>query len=547
MQIDPARKRMRVGGGGKATELMRAAYPYWINFYTSAPDFKITLQEIEEMVADRLMLLQEINKMLNADTAVKRNKNFYSILKGKLESVKKSSNSSEKHFFFLSQFETETDPCKMYEARKRDHISHYLLRIYYCQSAELRKWYVNRETELFRYRLTESSMTNASTTSCELQECLKYYGYDYDIVDCVQQEMHDRVSWMEFHNNHLTRIVFKMHFLDALELIRSRRVYLEGGYAYIPAPEMVSVLCAQFRANLSRDLARMHTDFEFLDEERLIQRLDALHRSYITEMKSEQSAGDASQSRYSIQPDQIDALAEEFFPPCMRSIHESLRRDHHLKHYGRLHYGLFLKSAGLSLENSIEFFGSELSTINPQKFQKEYTYTLRYIYGKEGKRVNLSAYSCNKIITGCAPGPTDTHGCPFKHFDEKHLKSMLLRYGVNDAATLEEIVRLAKEENDMGGACSKYFTSKHGEVPGGKPIDSIYHPNEYFKVARQLRFAPQMPSQQQQQQEGEQATQEEGNDVSLCNTTINSIDEGANLFDDTLDEEFDDLPAGNKN
>jgi DNA primase large subunit len=42
----------------------------------------------------------------------------------------------------------------------------------------------------------------------------------------------------------------------------------------------------------------------------------------------------------------IDWLTSQLvkhYPLCMRNLHKSLRRDKHLKHYGRLQYGLFLK------------------------------------------------------------------------------------------------------------------------------------------------------------------------------------------------------------
>lgn len=39
----------------------------------------------------------------------------------------------------------------------------------------------------------------------------------------------------------------------------------------------------------------------------------------------------------------IDDVARKHFPACMRNLYERLKRDHHMKHFGRLQLGLFLK------------------------------------------------------------------------------------------------------------------------------------------------------------------------------------------------------------
>ena len=36
-------------------------------------------------------------------------------------------------------------------------------------------------------------------------------------------------------------------------------------------------------------------------------------------------------------------LSRSAFPLCMRQLHTALKENHHLKHGGRLQYGLFLK------------------------------------------------------------------------------------------------------------------------------------------------------------------------------------------------------------
>lgn len=54
-------------------------------------------------------------------------------------------------------------------------------------------------------------------------------------------------------------------------------------------------------------------------------------------------------------------LSKQSFPLCMRHLHETLRATHHLKHGGRIQYGLFIKGIGLSLEHSLKFWRDEFT------------------------------------------------------------------------------------------------------------------------------------------------------------------------------------------
>ncbi|MBN3270993.1 PRI2 primase, partial [Polyodon spathula] len=47
------------------------------------------------------------------------------------------------------------------------------------------------------------------------------------------------------------------------------------------------------------------------------------------------------------------------YPLCMRHLHKALRENHHLRHGGRMQYGLFLKGIGLTLEQALQFWRSE--------------------------------------------------------------------------------------------------------------------------------------------------------------------------------------------
>ena len=113
-------------------------------------------------------------------------------------------------------------------------------------------------------------------------------------------------------------------------------------------------------------------------------------------------------------------------PLCMKHLHGGLRKESHLKHWGRLQYGLFLKGAGMELEDATRFFELAFSKVTPHdKFQKDYAYSFRHMYGKEGARKNYTPYSCMKIIMGTPPEVGGFHGCPYRHMPENQLSALL--------------------------------------------------------------------------------------------------------------------------
>jgi len=112
-----------------------------------------------------------------------------------------------------------------------------------------------------------------------------------------------------------------------------------------------------------------------------------------------------------ITPDMIDGLAATSMPLCMKTLHQALKTQHHLKHGGRMQYGLFIKGIGLQMDDAIAFWKQEFcKKISVDDFNKKYAYNIRHNYGKEGKRKDYTPYNCMKIITGEPPKSGDYHG-----------------------------------------------------------------------------------------------------------------------------------------
>lgn len=79
-----------------------------------------------------------------------------------------------------------------------------------------------------------------------------------------------------------------------------------------------------------------------MDEDtRLEPILANLSQGFVAGMGSEW--GTSEKTGEGIRAEMVDELANKHFPMCMRNLHDNLKRNHHLKHFGRLQYGLFLK------------------------------------------------------------------------------------------------------------------------------------------------------------------------------------------------------------
>ena len=137
---------------------------------------------------------------------------------------------------------------------------------------------------------------------------------------------------------------------------------MKGGMAYVPGEEQAGIVYEEFRSHLERELEvrasvgpvnvpvtqarrRQATAKALprLDEDnRIVPILENLSRGFQAGVSSEWANAEAGPDG-ALKADMIDEMAYKHFPACMRNLHIALRKDGHLKHFGRLQYGLFLK------------------------------------------------------------------------------------------------------------------------------------------------------------------------------------------------------------
>lgn len=359
---------------------------------------------------------------------------------------------------------------------KVDIASHFILRAAYCRSEDLRRWFLNQEGHLFKHRL-EFLPENA------LQDVLKKINLE-KVSSSKKNLLREKLMSIpgvtpgEF----ATTPYYALPFTQALDLVSTRSCLVVDGLAYVALPKVVSILLAKFRMSLSRSLVLASAAFNHVEEEGRIAPLLKTMNSHCTDKKNYMEQGIGQNE---LTAANIDALVANM-PLCMSQTHAGLKHDHKLKHWGRLQFGLFLKGGGMTMEESLLFFQREFSKImTTDQFHKNYAYNVRHMYGKEGKRASYTPYNCQKIIMGQAPQAGDHHGCPFRHYDEQHLASLLQKMSVGTPAERSDILRL-KRTNNFQLACLKHFEAMHPGAASMPNVDLVNlgnHPNAWFSAS----------------------------------------------------------------
>lgn len=181
---------------------------------------------------------------------------------------------------------------------------------------------------------------------------------------------------------------FEVDFEKVPLMVASRGVYVKKGKAYVPMTEQVNIVMLEYKTYLQRALESISKLLSQLEEDdRIRPILLNVEKQYIGF-----NYNDGPASTGTVTASEVDNLVQRHAPLCMRNLSDNLKHDRHLKHDGRLQYGLFIKGMGLSVEEALIYWRTAFSNTAPDKFSKDYAYNIRYNYGLEGKRTNYNPY-----------------------------------------------------------------------------------------------------------------------------------------------------------
>jgi len=443
--------------------------------------------------------------------------------------------------------------------RLTDEAGHFVLRLALCKSPESRAWLLGREVELFRMRLSSADVAVSLATLAESGGAPAIRPIPKAEVEALRAPLDAVARGPRYGRagDTTTTRYYGVPFEAVTSLVRSRRLFLRGGEAYLPERHLIDVVVTHFRLTLSAGLTAAARAVGRADA-------DARMRPVLDMLRARQLAASSTGRPTFVEADGVDRIslhqlgdATAAMPLCMQHMLSSLREAHHLRHGARMQLGLFLKACGLTMDESLTLWKAEFGrgSITSDKFDRQYAYNIRHYYGKEGQRKALNAYSCTKVMAE-RPGAGEHHGCPYRELAPARLRTRLLEAGAAAGATVDGIVATAAAGHYQHacGACFEATQPKaapspspvgaNGEVTvappaatataaGAGPSFVPTHPNEYFVEARRRRCAPPPPP-VPPSQEAESAMDVNGSDAAAevtaddgaANGTANSTANG---------------------
>ena len=135
--------------------------------------------------------------------------------------------------------------------RQKDHYSHFILRLAFSSTQDLRRRFARIESVLFRLRFQNDDAR-------ERQKFVESLQLDWEVVS--EEEKRSLGDDLINATPGLRRQDieeggwFKIDFETVPELVESRRVFLKAGKAYVPVREQMSMVLAGFNAVLDKGL-----------------------------------------------------------------------------------------------------------------------------------------------------------------------------------------------------------------------------------------------------------------------------------------------------
>lgn len=131
------------------------------------------------------------------------------------------------------------------EERRKDHYSHFILRLAFSSTEDLRSRFVRLESQLFKLRFQDNDARDR-------QEFVEGLNFDWEKVG--EAERRELSAELQAANPGAKRLeedgYFKVDWERVPELVEKRLVFLKRGKAYVPVREQTSMVVSEFTRRL---------------------------------------------------------------------------------------------------------------------------------------------------------------------------------------------------------------------------------------------------------------------------------------------------------
>lgn len=351
------------------------------------------------------------------------------------------------------------------EGTPQDSVSHFILRSLLCLDLSVFGTVVQAESMLFLCRFESlnwgerRAILECAALHCgELLKC-KIRRSFREVLRTLSTVLHAALErWRDITEAKGFRI--GVPFEHALPLVSNRRVVLRRGEAIIQEHHLPTFLAGMFEATCSEGAAHfrqsaifrtLHQDERMVELRRSLNEAYEAHRAYLA-MGCKLNAGD------------VDSQAA-YFPPCMSTLYSALRKDKRLPHDDRFVFSLFLKEIGLDLAEAIEFWSryyiappgkGARCTHTWQAHTSRLTYSVRHMYGQEGRRIDYTAHGCAQV---------QGHGlCPFTTGSLQELPAL-------QAEDIEDLAQLCENRQYLA-ACRGHMLRRGRQLASEMDLDA---------------------------------------------------------------------------
>lgn len=360
---------------------------------------------------------------------------FYNFLRADTFNYEEFKENALQRIKVLRRIENNIPDFSMITTREQDNNTHFSLRLVAAQKKWSSSWFINQETQLFKYRLKLS-----------MNETRRFFIEEvWPKLNIKENIEYNTIYNSNIHNETAFDPHIKIHFTRCSEII-SRRIQIpKKGYLCFNDDVMIVFLSELFRQWLSKQMDELYEKVILESDERLI----TLNNILFSSGSGTQNSNDSKQILQST----------ELFPLCIKGLLERLKTHKHLKYNDRQILCLFLKDIGMGINECIDFFKSNFGCTTDE-FNKNYLYNIRHNYGLEGKCANYKSFPCSKIIGSSNDGVS--FGCPF----------------INN----HEFVRLHSDIEDISKDAIR-CCGKVGAKELGNEFDTpFYSPADYFRI-----------------------------------------------------------------